>query len=72
LLDRFKTWLDQAVHTVLPKDTLGIAVNYALKHWDALTHFTKAGHLDASNNYAERCMRPVATERSLCNSYSSI
>ena len=63
LLNRFKAWLDQAVHTVLPKDTFGIAVNYALKHWDALTNFTKAGHLDASNNYAERCMRPVAVGR---------
>jgi len=63
LLSRFKAWLEQAVHTVLPKDTFGIAVNYALRHWDALTHFTQAGHLDASNNYAERCMRPVAVGR---------
>src|SRR5208337_5686004 len=53
LLAQFKAWLDHAVHTVLPKDTFGIAVNYALKHWDALTNFTKAGNLDASNNYAE-------------------
>ena len=63
LLDKFKAWLDQTVHTVPLKDTFGIAVNYALKHWDALTNFTKAGHLEASNNYAERCMRPVAVGR---------
>jgi transposase len=63
LLNRFKAWFDQAVHTVLPKDTFGIAVNYALKHWDARTNFTKVGHLDTSNNYAERCMRPVAVGR---------
>ncbi len=63
LLTQFKAWLDQAVHTVLPKDTFGVAVNYALKHWDALTNFTKAGHLEASNNYAERCMRSVAVGR---------
>jgi transposase len=63
LLAQFKAWLDHAVHTVLPKDTFGIAVNYALKHWEALTNFTKAGHLDASNNYAERCMRTVAVGR---------
>jgi transposase len=63
LLAQFKAWLDHAVHTVLPKDTLGIAVNYALMHWEALTNFTKAGHLDASNNYAERCMRTVAVGR---------
>jgi hypothetical protein len=63
LLAQFKAWLDHAVHTVLPKDTFGLAVNYALKHWEALTNFTNAGHLDASNNYAERCMRPVAVGR---------
>jgi transposase len=63
LLTKFKAWLDQAAHTVLPKDTLGIAVHYALKHWEALTNFTKAGHLDASNNFAERCMRSVAVGR---------
>jgi transposase len=63
LLTQFKSWLDRAVHTVLPKDTFGIAVNYALKHWDALTNFTKAGHLEASNNFAERCMRTVAVGR---------
>ena len=51
------------MHTVLPKDTFGIAVNYALKHWVALTNFTKAGHLEASNNFAERCMRVVAVGR---------
>ena len=63
LLTQFKAWLDNAVHSVLPKDTFGIAVNYALKHWDALTNFTRAGHLEASNNYAERCMRTVAVGR---------
>ncbi len=47
LLTRFKAWLDKAVHTVLPKGTFGIAVNYALKHWDALTDFTKAGNAAA-------------------------
>jgi len=63
ILTQFKAWLDNAVHTVLPKDTFGIAVNYALKHWEALTAFTKAGHLEASNNFAERCMRIVAVGR---------
>jgi transposase len=48
------------VHSVLPKDSLGQAIHYALKHWTASTRFTEAGHLAASNNYAERCMRRVA------------
>ena len=63
ILAQIKAWLDNAVHTVLPKDTFGIAVNYALKHWEALTAFTRAGHLEASNNYAERCMRVAAVGR---------
>jgi transposase len=63
LLAKFKAWLDHAAHTVLPKDTFGIAIHYALKHWVALTNFTKAGHLEASNNFAERCMRTVAVGR---------
>jgi len=36
LLDKFKVWLAQTVRSVLPNDTFGIAVNYALKHRDAL------------------------------------
>jgi len=63
LLAQFKACLDQAVHNVLPKDSLVIAVNYAVKHWDALTNFTTAGHLVASNNHAERCMLTVAVGR---------
>lgn len=51
------------MHSVLPKDSLGQAVQYALKHWTALTRFTETGHLDASNNFAERCMRTVAVGR---------
>ncbi len=63
LLTKFKTWHDNAVHSVLPKDSLGEAVHYALRNWTALTKFTEAGHLDTSNNDAERCMRAVAVGR---------
>ena len=34
-----------------------------MNHWSALTRFTEAGHLDASHNDAERCMRAVAVGR---------
>ena len=63
MLTKFKVWLDNAVHSVLPKDSLGEAVHYALRNWAALTKFTEAGHLDPSNNFAERCMRAVAVGR---------
>jgi transposase len=51
------------VRTVLSKDAFGIAMSCALKHWEALTNFAMAGHLEASNNYAKRCMRSVAVGR---------
>lgn len=34
-----------------------------MRHWSALTRFTEAGYLDASNNFAERLMRSVAVGR---------
>jgi hypothetical protein len=30
-------------------------MNYTLKHWDALTAFTKAGHLEASKAMKSYC-----------------
>jgi len=63
LLKQFKTWLDVQALAVLPKSALGEAVGYTLRHWDALCRYTEAGYLEASNNFAERCMRPVAVGR---------
>jgi hypothetical protein len=45
LLAKFEAWLDNAVHSVLPKDSLGEAVHYALKHWTALTQQGQPAHL---------------------------
>jgi hypothetical protein len=63
ILADFKVWLDVQAQAVLPKSGLGEAVGYALRHWEALCRYTEAGHLEASNNFAERCMRPVALGR---------
>lgn len=63
ILAEFKAWLDEQINAVLPKSALGQAVSYALKNWDALTRYTEHGQLEADNNYAERCMRPVAVGR---------
>jgi transposase len=62
-LKDFKTWLDIQAMAVLPKSALGEAVGYTLRHWDALSRYTEAGYLEASNNFAERCMRTVAAGR---------
>jgi hypothetical protein len=63
ILKDFKTWLDVQALAVLPKSALGEAVGYTLRHWDALCRYTEAGYLEASNNFAEQCMRPVAVGR---------
>lgn len=64
LLTRFRAWLYQAVHSVLPRDTLGIAVNYALKHWDARTPFTKAAQPGARTILpSAACTRRRSEER---------
>ena len=42
LLTQFKAWLDKAVHPVLPKECLGEAMRYALKHCDS-PHSTYRG-----------------------------
>jgi transposase len=63
ILLSFKTWLDAQALAVLPKSGLGEAIGYALRNWEALCRYTEAGQLEASNNYAEQCMRPVAVGR---------
>jgi len=63
ILSAFKAWLDAQANAVLPKSALGEAVGYALRHWEGFVRYTQAGHLEASNNYAERCMRSVAVGR---------
>jgi transposase len=63
ILTQFKAWLDEQIHAVLPKSALGNAVVYTLRNWAALCRYTEHGHLEADNNYAERCMRPVALGR---------
>jgi transposase len=72
VLKAFKAWLDIQAHAVLPKSALGRAVFYALKNWDALCRYTEQGYLEPDNNFAEQSLRPVAVERSLCTSCSSV
>jgi len=62
-LTQFKAWLDVEVNGVLPKSALGNAIGYSLKNWDALCRYTEHGFLEVDNNFAERCMRPVALGR---------
>jgi transposase len=48
---------------VLPKSTLGQAVNYTLNQWDKLKRCFDYDDVELSNNLAENSMRPVALGR---------
>ena len=63
ILSAFKNWLDVQHNAVLPKSALGTAIQYALNNWEALCRYTEEGYLEPDNNYAERCLRPVAVGR---------
>ena len=65
ILTEFKAWLE--AQTVLPKSTLGKAIQYTLKQWPRLIRYCEHGLLDIDNNANERAIRPFATGRK--NSY---
>ena len=58
-----KQWLEAEQPKVLPKSLIGLAIAYALKHWQALTRFVHDGFLAIDNNIAERTLRHIAVGR---------
>jgi transposase len=62
-LAAFKQWLEAEQPKVLPKSLIGLAIAYALKHWQALTRFVNDGFLAIDNNVAERTLRTIAIGR---------
>ena len=58
-----RQWLEGERAKVLPKSPIGLAVAYALRHWQALTRYLDDGGLDIDNNVAERSLRHIAIGR---------
>jgi transposase len=56
-------WLKGEQPKVLPKSPIGLAIAYALRHWQALTRYLADGFLDIDNNVAERTLRHIAIGR---------
>lgn len=48
---------------VLPKSPMGLAIAYALRHWQALLRYVDDGFLDIDNNAAELTLRHIAIGR---------
>ena len=65
LLATMKAWMEAKKKTglLLPKSSLGKAVDYALGRWDTLEAFLQDGNLPLSNNISERAMRGVVLGR---------
>ncbi len=63
LIDKFKSWLDEMIPTVLPQSPLGKAMNYCIKLWPGLTRFLEDGRLEIDNNLTEQEIKPLVIAR---------
>ncbi len=63
LLKELHRWLEEALHSLSRKSTLGGAIGYALKLWPALMRYRDDGRVEIDNNAAERALRAVALGR---------
>jgi transposase len=58
ILDAFAAWLKTQALRVLPKSTLGQAIQYCRNQWEKLTAFLQDGRLELDNNRSERSIKP--------------
>ncbi len=63
VLQDFLSWLKTKEKQVLPKSSLGKAINYCLNQWDKLIAFMLDGRCEISNNRAERAIKPFVIGR---------
>jgi transposase len=68
-MDELKTWLAGQIeqHKVEPNSSLGEAISYMLKHWEALTLFLRQPGAPLDNNVCERALKKAILHRK--NSY---
>ena len=62
-VDGFFTWAEDTMRRISGKGALADAIRYAVKRREALTRFCDDARLEADNNRAENCLRPVALGR---------
>lgn len=63
VLARFRAWLDAEWPQLVPKSPLRQAMDYTLRHWDALNRYTENGWLSIDNNAVERELRSITIGR---------
>ncbi len=63
LMQSLKDWLDQELHNVRPKSSIGKAMLYCAGRWKELARFLEDGRIEISNNLIENRVRPFAIGR---------
>lgn len=63
VLEAFLVWLKKQTPRVLPKSSLGKAIQYCRNQWDKLTAFLKDGRLFIDNNASERTIKSFVIGR---------
>lgn len=63
ILDEFHNWLLSMEQVALPKSAFGKAIAYALNQWEYFVRYVEDGHLEISNNRAERSIKPFVMGR---------
>ena len=62
-MDGFFNWAEDTMRRISGKGALAEAIRYAVKRREALTRFCDDARLEADNNRAENCLRPVTLGR---------
>ncbi|MDR3491354.1 MAG: IS66 family transposase [Gammaproteobacteria bacterium] len=60
ILDEFKSWCETNLTKVPKQHKLGLAIQYALRHWNELTNYLKDGGIEIDNNSCKNAIRPFA------------
>lgn len=57
ILDKFRKFIDDGLHVVLPKSPIGQAFSYADNQWQKLIRFIEDGRLEIDNGLSERTIK---------------
>lgn len=63
ILNELETYLKTEKYNVLPKSSIGIAINYTLNIFDDLKEYIYDGRYEIDNNNIENAIRPLAIGR---------
>lgn len=63
ILKELGKWMVDQHPQITPKSSIGKALEYSMKRWKELSHYTTNGNLQIDNNLVENAIRPIALGR---------